>query len=255
MGRYPSLEIPDGQLGSFAKPRRLASIREAITWPSGPSQEQQRQTSLYQFRDRTGVIWEVSLCKPGKEAFREQRRNINDMFPRVSRGGKNVDYNPLFSGIWEVFEDISKMENGRDALELIGRYLAASAYMISYEEIRPDVWRISDAPDMVRFFEDLEGMLSKNGELYKPAMPIRAFLLLIESIALQEDVKYYTLGGSENLTQENKGRVNNLLTNAAICRFLTGKESIAWLVGGVTKNPPGVFAITQAKLREYFHPL
>ena len=255
MGVYPSLEIPGGMLGGLAKPRRLASIKEAIAWPSGPSEEKQRHTSLYKFRDKAGVTWEISLCKPGKEAFRVTRQNINDMFPRVAQGGNDVYYDPLFSGIWEVFEDISKLENGKDALELIGRYLAASAYMISFREVRPGIWRISEAPDMVQFFDDLEKMLNQNGKKYRPKMPIQAFLLLIESIALQEDVKYYTLGNAEGLTQGNKGRVNNLLTNAAICRFLTGKESVAWLVSGVSKNPPGVFTITQMKLREYFYPL
>lgn len=255
MGLYPSLEIPDGLLGAFAKPRRLASIKEAIMWPSGPSQAKQLPTSLYRFKDKAGVAWEISLTKPGKEAFRENRRNINDMFPRVTQDGKYVDYDPLFAGIWEVFEDISKLKNGEKALELIARYLAASAYMISHKEMKYGVWRISDEPDMSRFFDDLERLLDSNGKNYLPNIPIRAFLFLIEAIALQEDVKYYTLENTEDLTQSNKGRTNNLLTAAAICRFLTGKESIAWLVGGITKNPPGVFAITQTKLREYFHPL
>lgn len=255
MGLYPSLEIPEGQLGGFAKPRRLASIKEAISWPSGPSQIKQKSTSLYRYTDVLGTTWDISLSKPGKEAFRDSRQNINDMFPRVAEGAKYVNYDPLFTGIWEVFENISKLENGKDALELIGRYLAASAYMICHKEVSPGIWRISGEPDMVKFFEDLEQLLQSNGKAYLPNMPIRTFLLLIEAIALQEDVKYYTLENTEDLTQANKGRVNNLLTAAAICRFLTGRESISWLIGGITKNPPGVFAITQAKLREYFHPL
>jgi hypothetical protein len=253
MGIYPTLEIPSGKLGSISKTRRLEAIEEAISWPRGKSQKNQVHNPLYHFADGRGSKWVVALCKPGKEAFQEKRNNPNDMFPRISRNSTEISYDQFFSGIWEVIEDIGRAENGRYAVELIGRFIAAATYMSCHVEIQPGVWRISEADDMKQFFNDLDQEVKNTGVRLPGGMPIKVFLYLIESIALQEDVKYFTLEGNKHAG--NKGRVNNLLTTAAICRYITGKEKISWLVGGLSRTPPGVFSITQENLREYFPPI
>ena len=253
MGVYPSLEFPEGSLGTFSKQRRIDSIVEAINWPKGSSQKEQVHNPVYEFSDNDGIRWVVSLCKPGKEAFLDKKNNPNDMFPRISRDSEDVVYNQFFAGIWEIIENIGRHPNGKHAVELIGRFIAAASYMICHAEISPGIWRISEARDMKLFFEDLDYEVRQTTVKLPGDMPIKAFLYLIESIALQEDVKYFTLEG--NRYADKKGRVNNLLTTAAICRYITGAEKISWLVGGLSSTPPGVFSITQTKLREYFPPL
>jgi len=79
------------------------------------------------------------------------------------------------------------------------------------------------------------------------------FLHLIEAIALQEDVKYFTLNGST--LKANQGRTNNLITTAGVIRYLSHLEPISWLVGGLSRNPPGVLSLSQEDLRKYFPPI
>ena len=78
---------------------------------------------------------------------------------------------------------------------------------------------------------------------------MRVFLNLIEAIALQEDVKYFTLNG--NQLKANQGRINNLITTAGVIRYLGHLEPISWLVGGLSRNPPGVLSLTQENLRTF----
>lgn len=254
MGRYPALELPDGQLGAFAKARRLAAIREAISWPAGPSREQQVSTSLFEHTDVRGFRWQVVLSKPGKEAFLSQRRNVNDMFPRVLRDGTDINYGESFAGIWNELENIRRSPGGSGAyaLELIARFVIAAAFMVGHQEVEPGIWRISRSPDMQKFYDDLESLVLAT-TFIQGNVPLRVFVNLIEAIALQEDVKYFTLGNCEYPGQ--KGRENNLKTTAGVIRYLGGSERISWLVGRLSSQPPGVLNMTQSKIREYFPPL
>ena len=254
MGRYPVLELPEGQLGAFAKQRRLAAIREAISWPSGTSQADQVSTTLFRYRDQRGFNWEVVLSKPGKEAFRSKGRNVNDMYPRLIRDGSDINYGESFAGIWNELENIGKSSSGAGAyaLELISRFVIAAAYMVGHEEVEPGKWRISRGPQMTKFYEDLESLVLST-TFIQGNVPLRVFLNLIEAIALQEDTKYFTLDGEERVS--DKGRVNNLKTTAGVIRYLGGAERISWLVGRLSSQPVGVLNLTQSAVRELFPPL
>ncbi len=254
MGRYPVLELPDGQLGAFAKKRRLAAIQEAISWPAGPSREEQVSSMLFEHTDARGFEWQVVLSKPGKEAFLTQRRNENDMFPRVLRDGQDINYGESFAGIWNELENIAKSPGGGGAyaLELIARFVIAAAYMVGHEEVEAGKWRVSQGPDMKKFYEDLESLVLAT-TFIQGNVPLRVFLNLIDAIALQEDVKYFTLG--EGVYPGSKGRENNLKTTAGVIRYLGGGERISWLVGRLSSQPPGVLNMTQGSVREFFPPL
>lgn len=254
MGRYPVLELPAGRLGQYAKPRRTAAVSEAISWPRGESQEAQIATTLYTHTDDFGYRWAIHLSKPGKEAFRQTRNNPNDMIPRITRDDIEIPYGEAFAGIWNEIENISRTGNGQFAIELIARFVVASAFMVCHEEVSPDsgIWRISTSESMQRFYTDLEGC-TRTTTYIQGNIPLRVFLFLIEAIALQEDVKYFTL--NQNQFVGSQGRVNTLNTTAGVIRYLGGKQSISWLVGGLSRNPPGVFNLTQDQLREYFPPI
>jgi hypothetical protein len=254
MGRYENLELPNGQLGPFAKPRRTAAVLEAISWPKGISQEAQIATKLFDYVDQDGYSWEILLSKPGKEAFRQVRTNPNDMLPRITRDGIEIPYGEAFAGIWNEIENISRTNDGKYAIDLIARFVVACAYMVCHEETMPGsgIWRISDSETMKRFYSDLEGRVRTTTYL-QGNIPLRVFLNLIEAIALQEDVKYFTLNGGKFVG--GQGRVNTLTTTAGVIHYLTGKKSISWLVGGLSRNPPGVLSITQDQLRQFFPPI
>ena len=254
MGRYPNLELPGGRLGPFAKTRRLAAINEAISWPAGPTLAQQIATCLYTHNDASGYCWEILLAKPGKEAFRTTRTNPNDMYPVIRRNGSVIPYGEAFAGIWNEIERISQSPGGNHACELISRFVIACAYMVSHNETTPGsgVWRISSDASMQRFFSDLE-MRAPMTTYIQGNIPMRVFLHLIEAIALQEDVKYFTLNG--NKLKANQGRINNLITTAGVIRYLSHLEPISWLVGGLSRNPPGVLSLSQGDLRKYFPPI
>jgi hypothetical protein len=254
MGRYPVLELPEGQLGAFAKPRRLAAIQEAISWPVGPSRDQQVSTVLFEHTDARGFHWQVVLSKPGKEAFLTQRRNVNDMFPRVLRDGVDINYGESFAGIWDELENIGKSASGSGAyaLELIARFVIAAAYTVAHEEVDEGIWRVSPGPEMQKFYDDLESLVLAT-TVIQGNVPLRVFLNLIEAIALQEDVKYFTRDGG--VYPGVKGRENNLKTTAGVIRYLAGGERISWLVGRLSSQPPGVLNMTQTFVRQYFPPL
>lgn len=105
---------------------------------------------------------------------------------------------------------------------------------------------------MQRFYGDLE-MCAPMTTYIQGNIPMRVFLNLIEAIALQEDVKYFTLNG--NTLKANQGRINNLITTAGVIRFLNRSEPISWLVGGLSRNPPGVLSLSQEDLRRFFPPI
>ena len=252
MGRYPILELPEGRLGQFSKQRRLEAINEAISWPKGVSREAQLTTCIFQHTDGDGFKWEVVLAKPGKEAFQEKRRNPNDMFPRITRDGMDINYSESFAGIWNEFESISRTNDGVYALEMISRFVVAAAFMKSHQPDALGNWRVSTGSEMTKFYDDLERRVPCTTYIHGH-VPIRVFLNMIDAIGLQEDVKYFTL--ANNTFPGNKGRVNNLLTTAGVSHFLCRKAPISWLIGGITRNPPGVLPITQGLIREIFPPL
>lgn len=253
MGRYPLLELPDGQLGKFSKPRRLAAIEEAISWRKGASRDDKVFTEVFAHVDAHGFRWGISLGKPGKEAFQEKRQNVNDMLPVITRNEQQIQYGESFSGIWNELENIARAPGGGGgyALELIARFVIASAHMVAHEELAPGVWRLNNVGQLADYFSHVESLVSTT-TFIQGNIPMRVFLALVDAIGLQEDTKYYTLNGRMN---GNAGRVNNLVTTAGVIRYLQGHEQISWLVGRLSSQPPGVLNLTQRQLREYFPPL
>jgi len=254
VGRYPVLELPSGKLGPFAKSRRLAAISEAISWPKGATQSNQVATCVFSYNDASGDRWEVLLAKPGKEAFQPKRTNPNDMFPIIRRSGVDIPYGEAFAGIWNEIEKISTRPGGSFACELLSRFVVACAFMVAHEEtaVGSGVWRVSAGTSMQRVYGDIEFQVPMTTYI-QGNIPLRVFLNLIEAIALQEDVKYYTLNGYQ--LKGNQGRINNLLTTAGVIRYLGGLEPVSWLVGGLSRPPSGVLSLSQGDLRKLFPPI
>ena len=127
------------------------------------------------------------------------------------------------------------------ALELLACLFYRAAFMLDHEELEPGCWRYSP-PDNV--LNEIESSVPEMA-----GFPTRVFLHLVEMIALNEDVKYRTLG--KNI-QSGTGRTNNLSTCAHIRAYLLGRVSLVELLGAFARQPPGVAPLTQTAARELF---
>jgi hypothetical protein len=185
-------------LPAAARERRLESIAEAVGFPVGPTQDEQEVTVLYD----TGP-YRVGVAKPGKEAFRDERTNVNDMLPVVlDSAGNTVAYVPGFN---EIFRQLWQLHAAnRDALVLLGSLAFRNAYMLDHHN-SDGRWRYEPPIEVVAAVEGAAPVIT-SGRL---VLPVKTYLFVLEALALNEDVKYWTLRGG---LAGDIGRVNNLRT-------------------------------------------
>lgn len=216
---------------------RAKSIQDAIAWPTGPSQIERALHPIWKWQD-----FEVGAGKPGKEA-KEGRAlpNSNDMWPYVRKDGSFPTNDATFSNIFREFEKMEK--KSVHSLELLGSLLVRSAYMLDHIQTETD---IEYAPP-----EDIVEEISK--EIPNAfGIPLIVFLQYIDTIALNEDVKYYTKGTDRGKPYTTgAGRQNNLLTCARLIAVLLNRESIVEFADGFSRNR-GVSAMSFARSKECF---
>jgi len=116
-----------------------------------------------------------------------------------------------------------------------------SAFMLDHEEIEPGCWRYSPPDDVMTEIEK-----------WTPAaanVPIQVFLQLIDTLALNEDVKYQTLGYE---IQKGVGRRNNLATCAHIVAVFLGRASLVRFAGTLARPPSGVAPLSRKAAEQAF---
>lgn len=230
------LALPDGRLGELSAERRLASIVEAKSLPAGPAFTSPVITPLYgPFGDLC-----VGVAKPGKEA--EESRDVvnpHDMTPLVLNDSADTGYRPTFADIFRSLQSLGAEEQTRSALEVIAALMARNAYMLDHKISPAGSWRYSPPELAVNYLEsvvdDVDGV------------PPRTFLFLTEALALNEDVKYYSLKGE--LTPS--GRPNNLLTCTHIAAVFLDMAGLVDFAYGLTRGR-GVAPLSQQKIRTIF---
>ncbi|MEK7100980.1 MAG: hypothetical protein AAB921_02675, partial [Patescibacteria group bacterium] len=181
---------------------RSKSIQDSITWATGPSQSERALHPIWHWED-----YEVGAGKPGKEA-KEGRAlpNSNDMWPYVKKNGSFPGNDATFANIFREFEHMEK--KSVHSLELLGSLLVRSAYMLDHVQSEID---IVYAPP-----QDIVEEISRDIPLAL-GFPLIVFLQYIDTIALNEDVKYYTKGIDRGKPYgTGAGRQNNLLTCARL---------------------------------------
>jgi hypothetical protein len=220
-----------------AKVLRAKSIQDAITWPKGVSQSERVFHPLWHWGE-----YEVGAGKPGKEA-KEGRAlpNANDMWPYVRKSGSFPTNDATFANIFREFEHMEK--KSVHSLELLGSLLVRSAYMLNHIQSDND---IVYAPP-----QDIIDEISKDiPNAYQ--VPLVVFLHYIDTIALNEDVKYYTKAADRGKPYGiGAGRQNNLLTCARLIAVLLKRESIVDFADGFSRNR-GVSAMSFARSKECF---
>ncbi|MCA9327294.1 hypothetical protein KDA14_02075, partial [Candidatus Saccharibacteria bacterium] len=82
-------------------------------------------------------------------------------------------------------------------------------------------------------------------EIY--GVPPLVFLHYLNALALNEDVKYHTLGYD---IVTGTGRRNNMLTCVNLIGVFLGGVSIVEFAGQFSRPPAGISAISQKKMRE-----
>ena len=178
--------------------------------------------------------------------------HVNVGLPGTSRSGLGRPLRNLLSYGTSLAPQVNSCRFAFFSPTTPSAVVAALITHASYTVRQRGWWRISSDASMQHFYSDLEKVAPMTTHI-QGNVPLRVFLNLIEAIALQEDVKYFTLNG--NLLKANQGRINNLITTAGVIRYLGGYETISWLVGGLSRNPPGVLSLSQGDLREFFPPI
>lgn len=227
---------------SVAGAKRLDSVREAISWTGGKNVNNRINTTVF-----TNGDYKVVLSKPGKEAAPEYERcrykdghlgnNPNDMRPEILLKGTKFGTNATFR---DVFYEIQLLhDKSKPGLEILGYLLGRSAYMADHTEVKPGVWRYNPPAGII------EELRNKIDNIY--GVPPLVFLHYLNALALNEDVKYHTLG--YDITKDT-GRRNNLLTCVHLVGVFLDKISIVDFAGSFSRPPSGISAISQRKMRE-----
>jgi hypothetical protein len=233
---FPQLRLPVGFLGPESARRRAASVVEATAWPSGPSVLEPRFFPVSAIEP-----YRICLGKPGKEAAPDYpKRNENDMLPSVILNGQRLRITPSFTDIFNELQVLGLAKRGADALELIAALMVRGAFMVDHKEVREGQWRYSPSSEVLDWIT--EHVASMGG------IPPAVYIHLVDSVAWNEDVKYYTLGYD---ISQGYGRRNNLLTCAHIAAVFLGKASIG-AFGGAMASRRGIAPLSQKRCKELF---
>ena len=113
-------------------------------------------------------------------------------------------------------------------LEVLASVMFRQAFMVDHKKIDGN-WRLDIPIASMQYLEE--------GKPKNEGIPIKAFLYLLEVLALNESVKYFTLGHE---IKTGVGRRNNLLTCCHLIAVLLQKTSLWKFAGSLSRPPSGV---------------
>ena len=264
------LKLPQVKnLTASAHPRRFASLYEALSWKSGPSQDKRETTRLYHHDG-----FDVGARKPGKEAAPEYNRikhykncpccsgelegtnNPNDMLPIILKNDQMVpDTQPwTFEYMFNSIEKLMRQDTL--GIELLGSILFRMAFMIDHKEENGN-WRL-ELPETT--VSELEKRIPTIGDV-----PARVFIYFLEILAINEDIKVHTLGyvDIKQLKPQTKkgfsfvdyGRTNTLLTFCHLIAVLLMKKPLSKFAYSFARPPSGMAPLPKTKGSEVFELL
>ena len=183
----------------------------------------------------------VKFGKFGKEYFREgKKQNINDMAPTIFKNNEVCEYDASFRAIFRLLENL-KNDGDESSVLILGCIFVRNAFLVDHKQTDKGYrYKIPEAA--------LEYLKENVGE--HAGIPIDVFLMYVDAIACQEDVKYTTLGKA---ITSDVGRKNNLLTYARFAACLLGRSSYAEMLNrfsmGVSNLPKKEIAQTFPELK------
>ena len=209
-------------------------IKEAISWPDDKEKDKYIYTNVW---ENDG--YSIQFGKYGKEYYRVNRQNVNDMVPRIFQEGEEQELDASFRAVFKLIEKQFDCNNN-DVIVTLACLFIRNAFLIDHKEAG-DKFRYAPPIEATSFLQETIG---KHYEI-----PIEVFLHYIDAIAWQEDVKYYTLGRGVNT---DIGRTNNLLTYAHFCACLLKRAHWADMLN---RYSMGVSPLPKANITEAFPEL
>jgi hypothetical protein len=256
------LRIPDKINRKISSSTREQMIAEAISLVSGDDSSNQIFSEYYRVSD----FYKIGFLKPGKEAEPDYARcnharackccdgtlrgtnNQNDMLPVILNldGSKVLDFDASFT---DIFDSMSSMfRKSPIALDILGSLLFRSAFVLDHS-ISEDEFELGKP--RFRFAPSKFVLMKLESECPEVMnIPIRDFVFLLEVLALQEDVKYDTLG--YEVSTKGYGRRNNLLTCAHCIAVLMGRAKLSKFAGSFARPPAGVSPMPQKEAPNFF---
>ena len=210
-------------------------IEEAIHYPGTTPQGNLIYTPVWENGD-----YSVKFGKFGKEYYREGvKRNINDMAPTIFKNDVVCEYDASFRAIFRLSEDL-KNKGDEESLLILGCLFVRNAFLVDHTKTANGFRYVIPQPAL----DYLNEHVGTHSDI-----PIDAFLMYVDAIAWQEDVKYTTLG--KPITSD-VGRKNNMLTYARFVACLLGRSSYAEMLN---KFSMGVSALPKNEIETAFPEL
>lgn len=232
------------------KRKREMRIKEAINFATG-TKEEPKIHIIEQLNNN-----KVYFLKPGKEFFRENKKNINDMTPCV--GELYEKYS--FGDIWKDMLNLS-VRISEDSYKQLNVLLYRLAYLmdctISNEKVRYE-----PTGEVLEIIKNIQKEVDSKNYNFK----VLEFLNFIDVLSWNEDVKYQP---DCKFEKPNVGRINTILSLISIPlifkqfvdKIMENKDSLKdidySLLIDVAQNfsrTRGVHPISKKKLVEYLSP-
>ena len=211
-----------------------ALISEAISYPGTTPRDNMTFTEVWSEGD-----YSVKFGKYGKEYYRVDKQNINDMAPTIFYKGEICEYDASFRAIFRLCENL-KNNGDENSLLLLGCLFVRNAFLVDHVSTDEGYRYVIPNPAI----EYLKENVNAHADI-----PIEVFLMYVDAIAWQEDVKYITLG--KPITSD-VGRKNNMLTYARFIACLLGRSSFAEMLNkfsmGVSPLPKTEIEIAYPEL-------
>lgn len=183
--------------------------------------------------------YSVKFGKFGKEYYRNDRQNVNDMAPTIFKNNEVCEYDASFRAIFRLLEELKNKGDMKSVL-ILGCLFVRNAFLVDYHKTN-EGYRYKIPKAALEYLQ--ENVCEHAG------IPIDVFLMYVDTIAWQEDVKYTTLGKT---IKSDVGRKNNMLTYARFAACLLGRSSYAEMLNkfsmGVSNLPKKEIAQTYPEL-------
>ena len=235
------LKLLESNLTKFSREKRRKALKEAISWESGPDQENRKVTILYEFGD-----YAVAVGKPGKEAAPDYNRftnyktkvkgnNPHDMNPQILFKGEKIGKDATFE---DMFGDIEKLKRSdMFGLELFGMLMFRAPFMLDHILNKEGFCRYSPP-------EEILDILEKRMPTTADGIPIRVFIYFLEVLSLNEDIKVEEGGHG---IEKDYGRINTLLTFANLIAVLINRRPLYKFAGQFARPPTGMAPIPKTE--------
>ena len=216
---------------------KVALINEAVLYPGDPSKGNLIYTEIWKSGE-----YSVKFGKYGKEYDRPgNKKNPYDMVPKIFKNDEICKLNPSFKAIFLLSEKL-KQENDDKSLLILACLFIRNAFLIDHVQNSEGYYRYKIPTIALNYLIQNVGSHEN--------IPIEAFLMYVDAIGWQEDVKYVkSRGVSPN---SDIGRKNNMLTYVHFIACLLGRISFADMLA---KFNFGVSPLDKKKIAETFPEL